>query len=194
MKAKNTHIKSGRNRGREKIHRVTKWNATLANVSASTSATGTVVYSFKLSDLPDSADIAAMYDQYRITEVEVHWYPTQPGGNPTSVGGAALMLACVDHNDNLASTQAAILSREDTRVFPMWERWTWRFRPQASVAYFQSATATGYGPAPESAWIDTASPSVPYYGFKAVIPIVASASLMSGCFMLRYHVELKYVL
>jgi len=127
--------------------------------SASVPQYGTLALT--LSSFPNVTEYTNVFDQYKIDQIEV-WM--EPSGSQEAVYEE--LVTCVDLDD--ANTPTSVASIQDKQgalvgngVSGRYHRW----KPHVAVAEF-AGTFTGYGNMP-STWIDTASPAVQHYGFKA---------------------------
>lgn len=120
---------------------------------------------FELSQVDQSADFTAIFDQYRIKEVE-WWFIPRMSVSQSGTANTGNIVSVVDYDDdttlpNLTTGldyQNALLSAGTTGHYR-------RFVPHAAIAAF-SGSFTSYVNA-TSPWIDAASPGVRHYGIKA---------------------------
>jgi hypothetical protein len=138
---------------------------TLSLVQASMTTSVTVpVYGnlyFALSQCATAASYTALFDQYRIEQLEV-WI--EPLSDTTAVATTGLASA-IDLDDanapssygDVADRQGAILA---TTLVGQYHKW----KPHIAVATYSGAF-TSFANEP-SGWIDVASPSVQHYGLK----------------------------
>lgn len=156
----------------------TKINRSVTFSAFTTSNAGDTIksYSFQLSDLPNYTEFTGLFDAYRITGVEVIFYPV----NTVNTTGAAVnptqAITCVDFDGISGPTLVSDLEQYDTA------KWHWGLRPikrklvprVALAAY--SGAFTSYAEAKENQWIDCASPSVQHYGLFFGGPTALNAS------------------
>jgi len=170
-----------------KIYRMVRWT----NYSTFTnSITLDTIYaqSFKLSDLPDYADFTAAFDQYRIIQVDIWMVPTIMV-NTTSVTNLGVLWTVIDYDDatapgtnfiyTLQQYQNAQVHANDGKVKIR------SFHPRIAVGLYSGAF-TSFGNLGAETWIDAASPSVQYYGFKAAMSTGSGATL-------TYYVAAKFI-
>ncbi len=164
----------------------------LSNVGGSSSAaqliqgSATAVYfaiAFQLSDLTQVSTLAALFDQYRIERVKVHF---KSRNNAVGVfntaspnGGVPTAYAVVDRDDSTALTSMTDpLQYDNVVTFNGEEDCSVELIPSLTQALFASGAFSGYStvPAP-SMWVDIANTSVPAYGIKgAVGPLTATVT------------------
>lgn len=164
----------------------------LSNVGGSSSAAqliqsgSTAVYfsiGFELSDLTQVSTLAALFDQYRIERVKVHF---KSRNNAVSVfntaspnGGVPSVYIVVDRDDATAFTSMSDpLQYDNVQSFSGEEDASVELVPSLTPAVFASGAFSGYttSPAP-SHWIDIANTSVPAYGIKGALgPLAVSTT------------------
>jgi hypothetical protein len=111
-------------------------------------------------------DLAAVFDQYRVKEVEV-WI--EPSIIMSSTVGSAVFFTAVDLDDanvptssnELVNHASVISSETGTGHYHRWVPY------MATAVYSGAFTSFASGP-PQ--WIDVASPGVQHYGLKYVCP------------------------
>ncbi len=164
----------------------------LSNVGGSSAVaqliqgSATAVYfaiAFQLSDLTQSTTLAALFDQYRIEKVKVHF---KSRNNAVSVfntaspnGGVPTGYLVVDRDDGTALTSMSDPLQYDNVVsFNGEEDSTVELVPSITPAVYSGGAFSGYTTAPSTShWIDIANTSIPAYGIKgAVGPLSASVT------------------
>jgi len=149
---------------------------------------------FSLSDLPGSSDFTNLFDQYRITAVEiVYVFSTHI---LASQARYPRITFSVDYTD--ASTPAsenAVLEYQNSETYQFGQtKHTFKrmFKPRAALAAFEGAF-TGYGAAPPNMWFDCSDSGVQYYGVKEWVSNFNS-TLNTGAIInvyARYHMDFK---
>jgi len=130
-----------------------------------TTSTATNTYNaqaFTLSNFSMNSAYTALFDQYRVDQLEVWLEPTNSQG--ATVFGE--LITAVDLDDANAPTTASLGDKQGALVglgaggrYHCW-------KPHVAVATYGGAF-TSYGNVP-AMWIDSASTSVQHYGFKIV--------------------------
>lgn len=132
-------------------------------ISSGTTGDSFYAKAFSLNDFAGSTSYLTVFDQYRFDQLEV-WL--EPANGTTSDTFYPLLITCVDLDDaNLPST---INQVEDHQQSLSGEGQAGRYHkwnPHMAVAAYSGAF-TSYKNEP-AGWIDSASPSVQHYGFKA---------------------------
>jgi hypothetical protein len=159
-----------------------------------TSSVGTS-YVFKLSLIPGYAEIAAMWDFYRITKVDVLYAPASKAGpsTATTTSPGTVMAAGPDYDESTAVNFTTMLERQDTAVYSVFDSWEVSFKPRAASVVYGNGVTSGYALAPADQWMDT-SADVSYYGFNYAFPATAAANQFGGRIMYRLHLECAKVI
>lgn len=123
-----------------------------------------------LSSFPNVTEYTNAFDQYRIDQIEV-WLELV--GNPSA--SLSTLVTAVDLDDaNVPTGPTQIQDKQGALVGSGASMRYHRWAPHVAVSEF-SGTFTSYGNVPAT-WIDTASPSVQHYGFKAATAAQTVAS------------------
>ncbi len=155
----------------------------VATTSTSVATAGTI--QFYLNILNDYANFTNLFDQYRITSIEICLWVV---GDTSAETG--LISTVVDYNDatNLLS-HAAAGEYDNVVTTPLTVGHFRKFTPGVSNAVYLSGVSTGYSLV-EAPWLDcSGSSGVPHYGVKYICDVTTSArQIMSR---IRYHVQGK---
>jgi hypothetical protein len=161
-----------------------------------TSSTVAVAYSraFTFADLPQQSTIASLFDQYKITEIEVWFNPGQTNSSSFTPGTSGYVYTVTDYDD-AASLTSNTQALQYTNVMQSpsnmghYRRW----KPHVAEALYGSGAFTSYGNI-SAPWIDMASPNVQHYGFKAFATAATNtASQVSYSLTVRFHFETRNV-
>jgi hypothetical protein len=133
-----------------------------SSVIISSNATRTdFAINIELSALFNSSNFTAIFDQYKITEVEVFIYPTLTN----SAAYVANSMSVVDYDDsNTLSSNSAYLNYENVEFSVVTNGHYRKFRPHIAIAAYQGAFTGFANEAPQ--WIDCAYPNIQHYGVK----------------------------
>jgi hypothetical protein len=155
-----------------------------------TSTTASVFASqvFQFSQVDQYASLAAVFDQYKITEVEF-WLIPQFSAAASTANAGGLLSTVVDLDDAASITFVQASDYASCLTTDMAQGHYRRFVPHAAVAVYSGAFSS-YGNV-ASPWIDTSSPSVYHYGIKAVTNV--SATSVSYDIRFRLHLTFKSV-
>jgi hypothetical protein len=145
-----------------------------------------VSFYFTINSVDQITALAAVFDQYRIDEIELWWIPRVIAGlsNPGQV------LSTIDYDDAAALTTVAQASDYDncltTSAYTGHYR---RFKPHIALGAY-SGTFTSYQNAGPS-WIDFNSTTVQHYGVKFAVTVQSAASVFDV--NIRYHISMRNV-
>lgn len=143
------------------------------NISTSISAMTTGSLVFQLSNVSNYANYTAIFDRYRIIQADAKFVQNiQPGT-------AASLLTCIDYDDgNSPSGEASVEGFGTLAICPSGVVEQRTLNPRLAVAAYSGAF-TSYANMPSSTWIDSASPSVNYFGLKYEVPVTATSYAIS---------------
>lgn len=121
-------------------------------------------YSWSLSLLTNPTEFTSLFDSYKITGVSMRFMPriTEATG-ATGSNAFGTFMYVTDYDDQTVPTnQLEILERQSARLRQAANRPFKIFiRPKAGVALVPTSTFGQY-----AGWVDTANPTVLYYGLK----------------------------
>jgi len=130
--------------------------------------------SWTTADIFQFSSFAAVFDQYRIDDIEV-WL--EPSGIGLTVGytGNVKIFSVVDYDDaNVPSSVSALQQYTNCTSARLTDGHYHPFKPHIAVAVYNGSFA---GFANKKAdWIDVASTSVQHYGFKFGIDVTNNSS------------------
>ncbi len=136
---------------------------------------------FQLSDLPNTSSFSALFDQYKIERVKLHFRARNNAvfvANTASPnGGVPMGTVAVDRDDASAWTSATDGLQYDNAIqFNGEEDFEVELVPSITPSVFASGAFSGYG-VRSPMWIDIANTSVPHYGVKLHIgPLSATVT------------------
>lgn len=173
-------------------HRFTRW-AQYGNISSSTATFNNFTWKFALSDLPNYTEFTTLFDQYRITAIEMLFVPTATESvSTTPINGC--FFAVIDYDDATSlSTNTDYLQydtfQQQLLVMPASSVKKIKLRPRLATAVYGGGAFTSY--ANTVSWLDVASPSVEHYGVK--VGLAATPVTTIGYQVLaRYELEFKH--
>jgi len=176
---------------KDKICTITR-SVSIGSYSANSTVPMTDSLKFSLSVLPNATEFTALFDAYRILQVTVLFLPYQTMcNNTTSYPGE--IHSVIDYDDN-----STVASPDDLRQYRTYQRYvclekfTRTLSPAISQAVYTTLATTGYAQGARGSkapWIDSASPTVPWYGLKFITSNTQPTSAQ-----LTYIVEANYVL
>lgn len=154
-----------------------------------------------LNDVPSVTDFTALFDQYRIDQVDIEISQVQ---NAASAGNPASQMAtiyyCPDYDDADIPASASVLLQKQRC-----KKWTFRgdgkplrisVQPRVSMPVYRDGVTNAYAPASQSTFIDAKNVDVQYYGMKFWIEnMYGSAALLTGethfKWNVKYHLSFK---
>jgi hypothetical protein len=143
----------------------------------------------------DFTSLAAVFDQYRITELEVTFVPE---GNQsliastsgTYTGAVGCLYTVIDYDDSATLTAPSIaLAYENCIQTETYEVNRRCFKPRIAVGAY-SGSFTSFANQ-KAQWIDCSSSSVQHYGIKYVVDTGNASSLQSWNYRVRGTMEFK---
>jgi len=149
---------------------------------------------FFLGMLDQVSTFVALFDQYRITEVEVWIQPRNVRTVDVSTSSHGLLYSVVDYDDASVAAWSSINFREYSNclITPADNGHYRRFKPHIAGAAYSGAFTSFSNQTDQ--WVDCASQNVQFYGFKVGV----DASDIAGDSYtynqeIRYHVEFRNV-
>lgn len=149
---------------------------------------------FALSDLPNYAEIATMFDQYRVNAVVLKFmpftnsYPAVSSGIPT-INIPTLMYA-IDYTDNGTPTSVAQLAEySNCKTVQFNKPITIKFRPAVSQIVYQGESTNRAAVPKWRTWLDCNFPSIPHFALK-----FAWTGLSGSTTQFVYKLSQKYYL
>lgn len=127
-------------------------------------------FGFTLGQVPNFAEFTALYDVWRIVQVDWHMYPAITEGSlqgATTNIFAGLLAIAVDYDDVVApSSFNQMLEKEDYQLFGAYDECHLTFKPRTTV---QLTSGGSLGTAAQGQWCDCANSGIVHYGLKMVI-------------------------
>jgi hypothetical protein len=157
-----------------------------AQITTSTTLSTFRSYTFQISNLSDLTEMSSVFDQYRITQVDVKFIPniTESLSSAPLSGG---VFSVIDLDDaNLFTSITDPLDYNSLSIWKPMETVQLSFKPRLALAAYGSSV---FGSFANSApvWIDCASSTVEHYGLKMAWGTTSTAVTYSPVF--RLHVE-----
>jgi len=135
-------------------------------------------YSFQLNLFPNYTEFVALFDKYRLVQIQVEFLPQMEESSfqPGVTTSIPVVGTAIDYDDaNAPGSLNDILQYETFTTVPLGTYFKRCLTPHASLAAY-SGTFTSYNVAPSTTWFDAASPAVQYYGLKVAIPPLGGVS------------------
>lgn len=182
-----------------------------ASTKTITLAAGTAgiggAYTFKMDDIINKAEFTALFDQYKITRVELifklhsnpyEWADIQYTGSAMQYAPITwpTIYLCNDHDDDNTPTLSELKERPRTKRFILRPNnfLRWSCRPTVLNQLYRTVATTGYAPK-WNQYIDVANTDVPHYATKYFIDYdgftLPAISANAGA-NVTVNVELRY--
>ncbi len=134
-------------------------------INTSSSITNVSNY-FALSSVPGYINLLEVFDQYRILQVVVNYYPRTSFDNLSST---SQIYSAIDYEDaNLPSGPQELEQYDTCLVACVGEPIQRTFVPRVSIAAYATGIFTSYATV-SNQWIDSSSPGVEHYGLKTSV-------------------------
>lgn len=155
-------------------------------------------YTFKLSDLPNSGEFTALFDQYRILGVSIMFVPSWDGSdaNPISTNTPQPDIRTVlDYTDSGTPANMNELYEYQNCKMTHGSRIHKRFFvPAVLSSNYETVTTTAYTPK-WKLWLTTDDPATPHYGLKYGIFKLATGTTQNYYWRVyaTYYIQCKNV-
>lgn len=145
---------------------------------------------FTLSQIDQVAQLQAVFDQYRIDEIEFWIWPRAGNQNVGASVDQGLLASVVDYDDaSSLSSFASALDYSNVCVTSGRDGHYRRFKPHVAVAAYSGAFTSFANE--ESPWLDMASPGVQHYGVKTAW--TPTDVVYGQSFQARFHLSCRNV-
>jgi hypothetical protein len=140
-------------------------------------------WSFAIADIPNIASIGALFDQYRIDEIQFRLRSRNPGvfvANTASPNySTTAPLLAIDRDDATSPTTLGEIQQYDNcQQFSAQDSIDVIFEPSITPSVFSGGAFSGYAVDDSGKyWLDLANTGIPHYGIKVGMPaLVATTS------------------
>jgi len=176
--------------GREDIYTYYQMEANDSFFTSSTSAVVNATFYGQLADVTQYANFTALYDQYRIAEMEFWVFPRENTATGSSTNTGRLYSVIDYDNSTTLGTVGAATQYQNCLVSTGLQGHYRKWVPHVAVAsYGGSFNQYANVKAP---WIDCASTGVQHYAFKCIITTTDAAYVWDS--MVRYKLQFRNVL
>jgi hypothetical protein len=155
----------------------------LGTITSSAAVETDGAISFALNNLTGYTSITTLFDQYRITGVNIKFIPSQL----VYTAAAQPMFTVLDYDDATPVVVSSLAQYDTLKIAPASAYFERSLKPRTAVAAYAGAF-TSFGNV-SNMWMDSASPGVLYYGVK--YGILASANAPSWSYIARIMVEAR---
>jgi len=144
---------------------------------------------FTMGSLDQVASLAAVFDQYRMDEVEV-WLNPQASSQGTATSTDGLFSSVIDYDDsNALTTVNQAYDYTNVLTTSGCSGHYRRFKPHVAIAAYSGAFTSFANQ--ESPWIDFASTGVQHYGLKTAW--TATTAVCKYDLIVRYHMSCRNI-
>lgn len=153
--------------------------------------------SFLLSDLPNQAAFTLLFDQYKITKIQVKFQgefnSSLLSTGPAATGvGAGSFYGVYDRDDNQIPTSLDYLREYDNcRDCRTYQSMTFTFKPNVALGLQIPAGTLVAAGNQKAGWIDAAAVNIPHYGIKVGLPQQNAAAIPRFIITAKYWVSWK---
>lgn len=139
-------------------------------------------WAFALADIPNISSVSALFDQYRIDEIQFRLRSRNPAvfvANSASPNYAtATPLLILDRDDATAPTTLLELQQYETcQQISAQESIDIVFTPSITRSVFSGGVFSGYSVEDSGEiWLDSANTGIPHYGIKCAIPALVATT------------------
>lgn len=121
---------------------------------------------FMLNQASNYASYTGAFDQYRVIQINVKFLPGAAGAS-----AGVPFLSVIDYDDaTLATSQATYFAYSTLKITPLGQIDERTLVPKIATAAYQGSVFSAYTNTSSATFIDSASPSVAYYGLKYYVP------------------------
>lgn len=156
-------------------------------VTSSTSVVQLGGFSFKLNLWPNYASWTALFDKYRIDEIELHFQADGVQLNSTNSQLAPVFAVALDFdNDANPSSVDDVIRRSKSVVCAGTTNFRRHFIPRVAREVYNGVASTNYEEAAGPVWLDCASAATPHYGV-----VYAMGTASSTSYAYRVHAKFR---
>jgi len=158
--------------------------------TASTTISTSSAYNFSLNQVDQVSQLTAVFDQYRIDEIEFWLWPKLGAEVASATADQGILASVIDYDDsNLLGSLTAALDYVNVLVSSGRDGHYRRFKPHVAIAAYSGSFSSFANET--SPWLDAASPSVQHYGVKTVW--TACDAAYSQSIQARLHLSFRNI-
>jgi len=141
---------------------------------------------FNLGQLAQQSTLSALFDQYRLVEIEFWLTPTYQN----YIGGAsnARYAVAVDYDNSTTVSFSALLQYPNVQDVSANTGVYVRFKPHTTLSSQTNNSAANL----TDMWVDCASPGQNWFGVKWAVPATSVTYTLNSC--ARYHFQFRNVI
>jgi hypothetical protein len=141
-------------------------------------------YLWSLSDVANAGNYVALFDQYRLTQIEFWTFPTVSSG---AINGLYKSVVDYDNASNLSSLAAAD-EYQNVHVTTLGSGHYRRITPHAAMAVYAGAFTSFANVT--SPWIDCSNQGVQHYGVKLAVDVTTGGAFAFDV-ITKYYFEFR---
>lgn len=166
---------------------------TKGSVTSTSAAEGLYAFSYQLSDLSEVASFTSVFDQYRITRIDLLVRAmTHPSTTVSVSVPYAFCYVVTDYDDaSTLGTASLSLNYQNCSILSPGQSHSRHIRPHVLLSAYDGAAAFANSVA--SPWIDCNNTNVVHYGNKISITQSTSTFVSTWYVWARYYVEFRCV-
>jgi len=184
-------------------YRFNRYSLTQSSIACSTGETSFVT-GFSLDQVQGYGELTSLYDQYRISKVEIFFHlQTNPNSdlqlNGTLTNGANYFpkmwyVADTDDLNSVSKAQIREFGGVRNTILRADKNFKVTVKPAVLFQTYQTTISTGYSPK-RNVWIDSNSLGVPHYGLKCLIDLEGQTPSQPFYIKVdyRYYIEMRGV-
>jgi len=149
-------------------------------------------YDFKLTDVPGYGEFTALYDQYKIEQIEFIINPTFDDNNMSNrIDSLRPIRYVIDYDDvTVPTTENELLEYGKCKSFMCGKNKLIKVNPKILTMVYKTAVSTGYAPKGDM-WLDCDDTTVPHHGIKLWFPAISPQAMASWGVEVIYHLAFK---
>ncbi len=162
-------------------------------ITSTAGAEGLYAYQFTIGDLSEIASFTSVFDQYRISRIDVIIKPcSQPNNNASTAPPYAFCYVVTDYDDSAALASASLaLNYRNVSILGPGQGHRRTFIPRCNIVVGSNGSLPSISkPAP---WCDCADTSVIHYALKIAVTQSTSTNITTWRVFCRYFVDFRLV-
>lgn len=149
---------------------------------------------FSLASIPNVGDFTSLFDQYKITKVELFWkLAVDPSAQTSSSSQWPTLYYVNDHDDSTPFTSINQMRECNKMRFKVLRPFRYAktiIKPAVLSEIYRSAVSTSYVPK-WNQWVDMVHTDVPHYGVKYAFDYFSNLSYVVQI-RAKYHISFRH--
>lgn len=162
-------------------------------VTSTSAAPGLYGFVFQLSELSDYTSFTNVFDQFKITQVEVTFRPLTLPSAPSTAPAYAFMWFAVDYDDaNTPASVAAVTNYSNAVVVTPGRTASIRLVPTVNTVVNNNYTSTlANSGGIQRIWVNTLNSDMAWNGLKVGVAQSTSTNVTTWRLFCRYHISFQ---